>query len=239
MNLDHKVQYTLYKSRKRSSIRIKISIAGVVEVYAPSWCSKNYIDEIVAKKYDWIRKKLEIYDAYEPKLVHRYCDGDIFYLYGNRYTLKTHIGDLFSLKWEDGILKIAIPSSISSDPQVYIRKKVLNWYRKEALIYLQKRVEYWTTIHEELIAGSVKDKITVRLMRRRWGSCDKQGSLRFNTQILCAPKRFIDCIIIHELSHRLVFNHSREFKALVHSYIPDYSEYMNDQVKRSGLWNII
>ncbi len=239
MNLDKKVQYTLHKSRKRSSLRIKISTAGLVEIYAPSWCSGSYIDEVIAKKYDWIQQKLRIYDTYELKVVHTFHAGDIFYLFGKSYSLEISESTRFSLVCDDTRIHIRIPVTIHSDTQIYIKKKIIAWYRREAKEYLQKRVEYWTTIHEELIAGSHKAEITVRMMRRRWGSCDKYGGLKFNIQLICAPKKFIDCIIVHELCHRLVFNHSREFKDLVHHYIPDYTDYMNEAVKESGLWNIM
>ena len=57
-------------------------------------------------------------------------------------------------------------------------------------------------------------------MKRRWGSCSKQGVITFNTLLMQLPESMIDYTVVHELAHRVHFNHSSDFHALVASVIP-------------------
>jgi predicted metal-dependent hydrolase len=57
--------------------------------------------------------------------------------------------------------------------------------------------------------------VSVRNFRSRWGSCDKQGQVVFNWNIIKAPHAVIDYVVIHELCHLIHPNHSKEFWQLV------------------------
>lgn len=58
--------------------------------------------------------------------------------------------------------------------------------------------------------------------KSRWGSCDQKGVIKFNLRLAMLPHKVIDYIIIHELSHLLEFNHSKEFYKIIESIMPDY-----------------
>ncbi len=240
MNSEGKVQYTIHKSRKRSSVAIKVTAAGTVEVYAPSWCRESEIEEILRKKSAWIEEKVGKYLAYAPNVEHAYISGEVFYHLGRPVTLTLERGERAGAALEDGRLLVWLPSRVvdRGEASRYCRSRVIEWYRREALQYLSRRTAYWETIHPELKGRNHGAEITVRKMRRRWGSCDRQGNIRYNLQLVCAPEKFIDCIIVHELCHRLEFGHGKAFMRLVCSYIPDYREYMEEAIKQAGLWSI-
>ena len=56
----------------------------------------------------------------------------------------------------------------------------------------------------------------------RWGSCSRDGVIRISAYLLFAPAEAIDYVLIHELSHRRVFNHSAAFWDVVETYMPDW-----------------
>ena len=54
----------------------------------------------------------------------------------------------------------------------------------------------------------------------RWGSCGKNGVLRFNWRLLQLPVRLIDYVIVHELVHIQEPHHSPEFWQAIDRALP-------------------
>ena len=72
------------------------------------------------------------------------------------------------------------------------------------------------------IAGVDYGKISYRFQRTRWGSCTKKGDLSFNCMLMLAPPEVLDSVIVHELCHRKVMNHSAQFYQEVFKIYPGY-----------------
>jgi predicted metal-dependent hydrolase len=62
----------------------------------------------------------------------------------------------------------------------------------------------------------------VRPMRNKWASCSTAGNLNFNDELLDLDKKLGDCVIVHELLHFRVPNHSRLWKSLMRAHLGDY-----------------
>ena len=63
--------------------------------------------------------------------------------------------------------------------------------------------------------------VTVRAMKRKWGSCTTKGNLTFNSDLLGRPADFRARVIVEELLHLKVPNHGKLFKALLKSYLAE------------------
>ena len=74
--------------------------------------------------------------------------------------------------------------------------------RELVLRLLQKQNEYY-----RLPWG----RVAIRNQRSRWGSCSKKGNLNFNYRVLFLPLHLQEYIIVHELCHLAVFDHSHKF----------------------------
>lgn len=72
--------------------------------------------------------------------------------------------------------------------------------------------------------GVVPGRVQLREMSRKWGSCSKAGNITFNTALYYVPWPLVEYIIVHELVHLLVFDHSPAFWQAVEAHIPDCRE---------------
>jgi predicted metal-dependent hydrolase len=60
--------------------------------------------------------------------------------------------------------------------------------------------------------------------RTLWGSCSPRGTLSFNWRLVLAPPEVLDYVVVHELCHLRVPNHSRRFWSLVENCRPRWRE---------------
>lgn len=59
---------------------------------------------------------------------------------------------------------------------------------------------------------------------RRWGSCSAKNSICYSYRVMCLPPALREYIVVHELAHIRVKNHSASFYAEVGRYLPDYKQ---------------
>lgn len=68
-----------------------------------------------------------------------------------------------------------------------------------------------------------KPVLKLRKMKSKWGSCNfVKGIITLNTNLIYCTKEQISYVIVHEFSHLLVHNHSKDFYNVVEIYVPDY-----------------
>lgn len=78
----------------------------------------------------------------------------------------------------------------------------------------------------------IKPTLKLRKMKSRWGSCNYvKGIITLNTNLVYCSKEQISYVIVHEFSHLLVHNHSKEFYKVVETYIPDYKRIRKEMNK--------
>ena len=96
------------------------------------------------------------------------------------------------------------------------------WLKKEIKKLFESRLDYNYEIFKEEIPYP---KLKIRTMTTRWGVCNiRDDSVTLNSKLIEYDISKLDYVIIHELSHFIHFNHSKDFWKLVAQYIPNYKQ---------------
>jgi predicted metal-dependent hydrolase len=206
-----KIQNTEIKFKKslkakNLSISIKPFIGVVVTV--PIFLSYGTAEDFVLKKIEWIKKN-------HLKMVQKEKSHTIFD-FSTKFKTRNHIilikptiNDDFSIQNIKDKIIISIPETkniLSSLSQTYIRNIIVNTWRKEAQQFLPLR------INELANQFNLKfQKISVRNTKSRWGSCSYKNNISLSLHLMRIPDKLIDYVILHELTHTIVKNHSNVF----------------------------
>ena len=123
-------------------------------------------------------------------------------------------------QWAEKHLREAQARAEAAGNQPPLTEKELRALAEEALKVIPGRVRFYA---EKI--GVSYGRITIRNQRTKWGSCTEKGNLNFNCLLMLAPPEVLDSIVVHELCHRKVMNHSRAFYDEVLRVFPDYRKW--------------
>ena len=201
------VQINYRKKSRRATLRV---LPGkIIRVTAPSKAAESEIKKFVLKNRDWILKRHAIIQSAPARPKFRFVDGEIFSFLGLPYTLKIVEGaGEISLHNES----ICVPVSQKiGQPARYIERKLIQWYKAEAIKLLQARVTHYSQF-----IGAKNKSISLKNYKSRWGCCSNKGDLIFNWQIISFTEDLFNYVVAHEVCHLKEMNHSERFYGWLH-----------------------
>ena len=80
------------------------------------------------------------------------------------------------------------------------------WHRAYAHDYLGARIAELSAVHRLPF-----NRLFIRSQRTKWGTCSAKRSISLNWRLICTPKHVVDYVILHELVHTKILNHSHRF----------------------------
>jgi predicted metal-dependent hydrolase len=126
----------------------------------------------------------------------------------------------YNIKFLEREFTIGIkPSKQSTTTTAMIKKLYEDWLMEKAQSIFKHKVEEYS---KKL--GVKVEAIVIKRLKNRWGSMTKEGSINLNANLLKAPEDVIDYIILHELCHLKVKEHSYHYWDHVRRYMPNYQE---------------
>lgn len=98
------------------------------------------------------------------------------------------------------------------------------WYLDHARDVFTRRMQELVQ-RAALLRLSHVPPLTVRRLLKRWGSCSAEGRILLNVDAVKLPAGCVDYLILHELCHLKVPNHSKAFWRLLDACMPDWERW--------------
>ena len=236
------IGYVIREGRSRS-VRIVVNGPAEVEVRVPPRMSPAAARAFVEQHAEWILRALEK-QARKPRLAPlKFETGETVYYLGQPLRLAVTRSVWKTVAHEGAELRVTLhdPSNVAR-----VKEQVEVWFREQAENLLTRYLKEALELFARRISGvscplvmraGPSDKglrLTVRSMRTRWGSCSPSGHITLSVELIHAPRRLIDYVIVHELCHLAHLDHSAAFYFQLARCLPDWKQRRLDLEK--GTW---
>ena len=134
-------------------------------------------------------------------------------------------------------MRVAIPKRVSLVQAIEFTKKKETWINKTIIKLTHRFKEQKQLPAIDIISGSqflinrineladkygfIFNKVSIRNQKTRWGSCSIKNNISLNIQLMRLSNSLIDYVILHELVHTVVKNHSILFWNTLDIYVND------------------
>jgi predicted metal-dependent hydrolase len=207
-------------------ISLRVTVTGALEVIAPRRYSPRTIARILRREAAWIQAAQADAAARRPTLPPppAWCLPPEISLpaVGACWTITARPtaarGARVVQVPPDGLV-VAGPMA---DPAA-CRHALRRWLLRQGQAHLLPRLA--AVSHDR---GLPFARSTVRLARSRWGSCSRLGVISLNARLLLLPPHLVDYVLVHELCHTRVPNHSPAFWRLVAQHCPTYPNHRRE-----------
>ena len=198
------------------NLTLKVKPNCEVILVAPFLASDKILEEFIKDRESWIEKKLDYFKSHQiPK--RELVSGEDFYYLGKRYRLKVFEDSLerVELKREYCYLFVKEKNNFAKKEKI-----IEDWYRARAKRVFAKIIKKYQKIVNRDI-----NRVTVRKMKTRWGSCNFQKrNINLNLELIKKPKACIEYVVFHELAHLIYPNHSKDFYNYLSTYMFDWKQ---------------
>ncbi len=197
------------RNARAKHLTIRLRPFDGIRVTVPSGVTFESARLSLLEKRDWLERnlqKMRIVEAQRrlPKVdPHAACTRrhSILAQPSNTAGVKIRVGD--------GRIHIRYPageSVYSESVQSAVREGMKAAYRIEAKEYLPKRLEFLSQRH-----GFKYHKVFIKDHKSRWGSCSARNNINLSLHLMRLPDELVDYVILHELVHTEIKDHSARF----------------------------
>ena len=206
MNKEKILGYEVHRKKvKNINLRIKPNMEVYISV--PMNLHRNYIENFIRSKEEWIKSVLKkIEDVKEKQKRFEYKTGEIHKFLGKEYILTVKIGNFNSVSLKNNTKLNEIILTINEN--IFENAKKL----------FPKFMEKWLEILDEHV-----EKVAIKPMKTRWGSCNYvKKYVNLNTELIKRTPFEIEYVVLHELTHLKYPNHGKSFYNYIERYMPNY-----------------
>ena len=200
--IDNKVYEVIIIKKRNKNTYIRVKDDMKIYVTTNYLVSKRYVKNLLDDNYNYL-----------VKMINNMCKKnekkDLFFYLGNSYDI-IFVNDLKKVDVDSNNYVI-----YASDI-----KQLNKWYNKVVKDTFMERFTYIYNIFDEV---NIMPKLKIRKMKSRWGVYNRvKHSVTLNSELIKYNVRCLDYVIVHELSHVIHFDHSKNFWTLVSKYCNNY-----------------
>jgi predicted metal-dependent hydrolase len=200
--------------RRTSRVAIHVDPDGTISVDAPAGFSDEAIKSAVQKRARWIAGHVvNAGDRFRQVRPKEYVSGEQVLYLGRRYVLKVIItpNPIKYPKLRGSRLEVQSKTGEAKE----VRARMKAWYRERAREYYAQRL---SSLVKDLPWVQSAPPFKIMAMSRQWGSCSPNGEIILNPDLIKAPQRCVNYVLIHEMAHLKYLDHGKEFWALLDRY---------------------
>jgi len=220
-----RIVYSIKKSKRRKTSEIHVDKKSV-EIIVPETKSLSEIKKMVEGKRNWILQRQSQLRQEKPGPTYQ-NNTTVPYL-GKNYKLVIKLAQK-----SDGISKKNSRFVISLRSKRPSKKKTKLLYESWILENSQ------SILHKAMVRYSRKvgvkpKKIQMKKLRSKWGSLSNDNTININLHLLKADQKIVDYIILHEICHLKIKQHSHHFWSFIEQFDPTYRdkvEWLNNDGK--------
>jgi predicted metal-dependent hydrolase len=209
-------------------------------VRAPRWTPLAEVEAALQEKAAWIVRKLQ-------ETSERQARQDGSRMVWQDGAALPFLGELVRLQLDPGHEFVSVGAHLNRGAQdaltmptlriglahnakpEQLRDAVQAWLMRQARDIFQQRLDHFSPqLHVQW------RKLSLSSANTRWGSAKVDGSIRLNWRLIHFKQSVIDYVVVHELSHLRVMDHSAQFWDTVRSVVPDYTM-LRKQLKDDAL----
>ncbi|NQW81358.1 MAG: M48 family metallopeptidase [Polaromonas sp.] len=225
------------KRGKRRTIGFSVGPEGL-SVSAPKWVPLAEIDRAVQEKASWVLKKLQETRERHSRMESARVDwqdgatvpfmgGELVLLLDPRQQrsamaeqLTTHQPSQDDEAQEGALQRRVLHLGVAHNASAtQIRDAAQAWLMRHAKQLFEERLNHYAPQ-----LGVSWRRLSLSSAGTRWGSASADGSIRLNWRLIHFKLSVIDYVVVHELSHLRVMDHSPRFWDTVRAIVPDYAE---------------
>lgn len=204
-------------TRKRIKNLIMRVKGTTLSISAPYTMPEYKIYQFIESKRDWIYKVYQK-GEYRKENSYLYRGGSVFYMFGIPFNLKFSIGKK-SVKISGNDIYL----TYKEDGEEAIRF-LYKYMDKYILIKADEYYQKFKVMLDDYGYTDIPD-IGTKIMKSKWGVCYvKKNKINVSSYLIHYPLDCLEYIMIHEMTHFIVPNHSKRFYDIVHNYMPNYKE---------------
>ena len=202
--------YVSIERRKVKWARVEVAPNGQVRLIVPRRMSRGQILELYGKRSAWVAKKRSHFAELAASTPAIQAGQALLW------------GEIYTCVYEPSVKRARIESEtkqVICPPDFSDSARLNHWHRQQAAEYLRERIHH--IAHEH---GFSFNRLSIRNQKTRWGSCSSKKNISLNWRLIKAPVFVSDYVIIHELAHTRIMNHSGRFWGLVEEHFSRYQE---------------
>ena len=206
------------KNTRARRLTIRVNAEGLIKVTVPYLISYRRASSFVETKKDWILKiKNDL--KVNPRTKTIFKENSEFETLRHKILIeKYNCKNIKRIQTGENV-RILVPVEHEIESQITqekIRRLIIETWREEAKIVLSGKADVIAAKY-----GFKFEKLQVKNMRTRWGSCSHKNSINLNLHLIRLEDRLCDYVILHELVHTVHKNHGKEFWKMLISYNED------------------